>query len=176
MDVEPWLRGTLTEVEPVRRAVLHALELAAEDVERWVSVLSDTEMFARPAGLPSVGFQLRHMARSLDRLMTYAESGLLSRSQLPVGQSPVLSEAQMVALATEMDESGTAAEVLEEFRVGLRRAMERVMAIAPESFAELRGVGRKMLPTTVVGLLIHCAEHTQRHVGQMVTTAKIVRG
>jgi len=176
MDVEPWLQGTLTEVEPVRRAVLHALELAEEDVERWASVLSDAEMFARPAGLPSVAFQLRHMVRSLDRLLTYAESGLLSSSQLPVGQFPVLSEAQMAALATEMDGNGTAGEVLAEFRMGLRRAMERVLAIAPESFAEVRGVGRKRLPTTVVGLLIHCAEHTQRHVGQMVTTAKVVRG
>ncbi len=171
MDVEPWLRGTLTEVEPVRRAVLHALELAGEDVERWASVLSDTEMFERPAGLPSVAFQLRHMSRSLDRLLTYAES---SRLSVVSSQVPVLSEAQLAALAAEMDEVGTAAEVLDEFRVGLRRAMERVLAIAPESFAEVRGVGRKMLPTTVVGLLIHCAEHTQRHVGQMVTTAKIV--
>jgi uncharacterized damage-inducible protein DinB len=161
MGVEPWLRGTLTEVEPVRRAVLHALELAGEDVERWASLLSDTEMFARPAGLPSVAFHLRHMARSLDRLLTYAEGRQLS-------------QAQMDALAGEMEEVGTAAEVLDEFRLGLQRAMERVMAIAPESFAEVRGVGRKMLPTTVVGLLIHCAEHTQRHVGQMVTTAKIV--
>jgi hypothetical protein len=175
MDVEPWLRGTLTEVGPVRRAVLHALELAGEDVERWSSVLSDTEMFARPAGLPSVAFQLRHMARSLDRLMTYAESGVLSSNELRAGEPRGLSEAQLAALATEMEEFGTAAEVLEEFRVGLRRAMERVLAIAPESFAEVRGVGRKMLPTTVVGLLIHCAEHTQRHVGQMVTTAKVVQ-
>jgi hypothetical protein len=132
-------------------------------------------MFARPSGLPPVAFQLRHMARSLDRLMTYAESGSISSSQFPVGQFPVLSEAQLAALAGEMEAGGTAAEVLEEFRVGLRRAMERVLAIAPESFAEVRGVGRKMLPTTVVGLLIHCAEHTQRHVGQMVTTAKVVK-
>lgn len=175
MTVEPWLRGTLTEVEPVRRAVLHALELAGEDVERWVSVLSDAEVFARPAGLPSVAFQLRHMARSLDRLLTYAESGFLTSVELREGERRVLSEEQMVALATEMDEVGTAAEVLQEFRVGLRRAMERVRAIDPKTFAEARGVGRKMLPTTVVGLLIHCAEHTQRHAGQMVTTVKALK-
>jgi len=183
--VEPWLRGTLQEVEPVRRAVLHALELAGEDAERWAAGLSDAEMFARPVGLPHVAFQLRHMVRSLDRLLTYAEDGSASSFQVPVsqfpakqspvGQVPVLSEAQLAALATEMD-GGTAAEVLAEFRVGLVRAMERVRAIAPESFAEARGVGRQRLPTTVAGLLIHCAEHTQRHVGQMVTTAKVVSG
>jgi hypothetical protein len=175
MAVEPWLRGTLGEVDPVRRAVLHALELAGEDVERWASVLSDTEMLAHPAGLPSVAFQLRHMARSLDRLMTYAEVGVLSSSEFRVGEFRVLSEGQLTALGAEMDEGGTAAEVLEEFRVGLARAMARVRAVDPATFGEVRGVGRKMLPTTVAGLLIHCAEHTQRHAGQMVTTAKVVK-
>jgi hypothetical protein len=171
-EAEPWLRGTLTEVEPVRRAVLHALELAGEDTARWAEGLSDAEMFARPAGLPSVGFQLRHIVRSLDRLLTYAERGL-SGVELRDGELRVLSEAQMVALRTEMD-AGVAVEVLQEFREGLRSAMERVLAFAPEQFSEVRGVGRKQLPTTVVGLLIHCAEHTQRHVGQMVTTVKVV--
>jgi len=120
--VEPWLRGTLTEVEPVRRAVLHALELAGEDVLRWAEGLSDAEMFARPAGLPSVAFQLRHIVRSLDRLLTYAEGRPLS-------------EAQLAALKTEMD-AGAAAEVLAEFREGLVGAVERVRAFGPESFAD----------------------------------------
>ena len=161
MSVEPWLRGTLSDVDPVRRAVLHALELAEEDVEKWCSDLSEKEMFARPCELPSVAFQLRHMARSLDRLLTYAEGSQLSGEQI-------------AALKSEMD-AGSAAEVFAEFRDGLKRAKERVWAIAPEQFAEPRGVGKKMLPTTVVGLLVHCADHTQRHVGQMVTTVKVVR-
>jgi hypothetical protein len=118
-------------------------------------------MFARPGGLAPVAFHLRHMARSLDRLLTYAEG-------------EALNEAQLEALRTEMD-GGSAAEVLTEFRDGLRSAKERASAFEPESFAEVRGIGRKRLPTTVVGLLIHCAEHTQRHVGQAVTTAKLVR-
>ena len=174
-EPEPWLRGTLTEVEPVRRAVLHALELAEEDAARWAESLSDAEMFARPAGLPSVAFQLRHIVRSLDRLLTYAESGFLSSLELRGNELRGLSEAQMTALRTEMDE-GFAAEVLLEFREGLQSAMGRVRAFAPEQFAEVRGVGRKQLPTIVVGLLIHCAEHTQRHVGQMVTTVLVARG
>ena len=159
--VEPWLRGTLVEVEPVRRAVLHALELAEEDVAWWCEGLSEGEMFARPVGLPSVAFQLRHIARSLDRLLTYAEGRTLD-------------EGQLAALKTEM-EAGTAAEVLAEFRAGLELARGRVLVVKPESFGEARVVGRKRLPTTVVGLLIHCAEHTQRPVGQMVTTVKVVK-
>jgi len=159
--VEPWMRGMLRDVEPVRRAVLHALELAEEDVAWWCEGLSEGERFARPFELPHVAFHLRHIVRSLDRLLTYAEA----RS---------LDETQLAALKTEMD-GGTATEVMEEFRTGLELARGRVLAVDPETFAEPRGVGRKMLPTTVAGLLIHCAEHTQRHVGQMVTTVKVVR-
>ncbi|MEO6924332.1 MAG: DinB family protein [Bryocella sp.] len=159
--IEPWLRGMFEDVEPVKRAVLHALELAAEDVGRWAAGLSDEEMFARPAGLPSVGFQLRHMVGALDRLLTYAEGNQLSA-------------AQMDTMSHEMDE-GLAADALRVCHDGLKRAQERVRAFGPEKFAVVRGVGRKMLPTTVAGLLVHCADHTQRHVGQMVTTVKVVR-
>jgi uncharacterized damage-inducible protein DinB len=158
--LEPWLQGTLTEFDPLRRAVLHALELAGEDAARWTASLTDGEMFARPSGLPSVAFQMRHVVRSLDRLLTYAEGRPLS-------------EVQLEALHAEMD-AGTASEVQAEFRYGLELAMRRVRAFSPERYAEPRGVGRERLPTTVAGLLIHCAEHTQRHAGQMVTTAKAV--
>ncbi len=161
--VEPWLRGTRGEVDAVRRQVLHALELAGEDVGRWCAGMTDGEIHGRPFGVASVGFHLRHMARSLDRLLTYAE-----------GRG--LDEGQMVALRMEMDDGGTASEVREEFRAGLAKAARRVMAIDPATFEEVRWVGRERLATTVGGLVVHCAEHTQRHAGQMVTTAKVVRG
>jgi uncharacterized damage-inducible protein DinB len=156
--VEPWLRGTHTDVDPLRRAVLHALELAREDVVRWCGALDEAELEAEVLGLPPVGFQLRHIARSLDRLMTYAEG------------SP-LSEAQLVALRLERQAEGDA---LGEAQQGIARAIERLMEFVPSQFVEARGVGRVMLPATVAGLLIHIAEHTQRHVGQAITTAKVV--
>jgi uncharacterized damage-inducible protein DinB len=160
---EPWLRGTLTEVDAVRRQVLHALELAAEDVSRWCEGLTEEEMEARPLGLPSVGFQLRHIVRSLDRLLTYAE-----------GQQ--LSAAQMEALRSEIEDKAGREATFMEFAKGMEVAVGRVMAISPVSYEEVRGVGRKKLQSTVGGLLVHCAEHTQRHVGQVVTTAKVVVG
>ena len=178
MELEPWMRGTHGELDPLRRSVIHALELAEEDVARWCDGLGDAEMFARPGGLPPVAFHLRHMARSLDRLLTYAERGDetgLRSSERRGDELEVLSEAQMKALRTEMEAEGSAAEVLAEFREGLGAAKERVCAVTPGSFAEAREIGRKRLPTTVAGLLIQCAEHTSRHVGQAVTTAKIVR-
>ncbi|HEY6413664.1 MAG TPA: DinB family protein [Edaphobacter sp.] len=158
---EPWLRGTLTHVDAVRRQVLHALELAAEDVERWCAPLADDEIEARPLGLPSVGFHLRHIARSLDRLLTYTE-----------GQQ--LSERQMKALRTEMESKAGREATFMEFAKAMEVSVDRVLAISPGSYEETRGVGRRMLPSTVGGLLVHCAEHTQRHVGQAVTTAKVV--
>lgn len=161
--VEPWLRGTLTELDAVRRQVVHALELAGEDVDRWCVGLSDEEMNARPCGVAPVAFHLRHIARSLDRLLTYAE-----------GRG--LSGAQMDGLASELAGGAVAEEVLGEFHAGLGEAEQRVRMISSASYEEVRGVGRERLPSTVGGLLVHCAEHTQRHVGQAVTTAKVVMG
>ncbi|HEU5339790.1 DinB family protein [Edaphobacter sp.] len=161
--IEPWLRGTLTEVDAVRRQVLHALELAVEDVEKWCAGLTDAEMNARPFEIAPVAFHLRHMVRSLDRLLAYAEGAQLS-------------EAQMVGLRSELDGGASAVAVLAEFRAGMADAARRVKAISPDSYEAPRGVGRKMLPTTVGGLMVHCAEHTQRHVGQAVTTVKVVKG
>ena len=159
--VEPWLRGTLAEEDAVRRGVLHALELAREDVARWCSEFTEEQLEARPFGLPSVGFQMRHIARSLDRLLTYAE-----------GRS--LSEGQRTALAAEMEPAASREALFAEFEGWIQFAEDRVMSFSQESYSEVRGVGRKSLPTTVGGLLIHCAEHTQRHVGQAITTARVV--
>jgi len=157
---EPWLRGTRTEVDAVRRGALHALELAAEDIARWCDPLDGEEMETMPLGLPSVGFQLRHIARSLDRLLTYAE-----------GQQ--LSERQLKSLRTE-EEFVDREATLMEFAEAIEVSVKRVLAIPSDSYENPRSVGRRRLPTTVGGLLVHIADHTQRHVGQAVTTAKVV--
>jgi uncharacterized damage-inducible protein DinB len=157
---EPWLRNTLHDIDPIRRAILHALELTAEDATRWCAPLTEAQLHARPSGVPSIAFHLRHIARSLDRLLTYAEGNQLT-------------EGQLAALKTELDPSSTS-DPREELRTALTHAATRIRAIPPERFAEPRTVGRQHLPTTVAGLLIHCADHTQRHTGQFITTAKIV--
>jgi hypothetical protein len=159
--VEPWLLGTLREVDAVRRGVLHALELAREDVTRWASELTEEELETRPFGLPSVGFQMRHVMRSLDRLLTYAEGRQLSGEQL-------------AALKNEIDAAGSREALFAEFESEIESAMRRVLAIVPGSYEGARGVGRAGLPSSVGGLLVHCADHTQRHVGQLVTTVKVV--
>jgi uncharacterized damage-inducible protein DinB len=147
-------------LDAVKRGVIHALELAAEDVARWCKGLSGEELEARLLGLAPIGFHLRHIARSLDRLLTYAE-----------GQQ--LSERQLKALKHEMETQDREALFM-EFAEGIEVAVTRVLATSPASYELMREVGRKKLPTTIGGLLVHCADHTQRHVGQAVTTAKLV--
>lgn len=158
---EPWLRGTLTDVPAVQRAVLHALELAREDLAKWCDNLSDAELNAHPANLASVAFHIRHIARSIDRLLTYAEG-------------KELSEAQMETLRDELDPGAGRDELLAELAGALEEGASRIRAFRPDQMEEPRTVGKKRLPTAVGSLLIHIAEHTQRHVGQAITTAKVV--
>ena len=158
---EPWLRGTHANIDAVARAVLHALELAEEDIDRWCAPLTDGEFNARPFGLPPLAFHLRHIARSLDRLLSYAEGAQLDATQ-------------KAALATELDGGATRDAVLAEFRAGLHTAAARIRAFSPQHYGSPRVVGRGGLPTTLGGLLVHCADHTQRHVGQVVTIAKLL--
>jgi uncharacterized damage-inducible protein DinB len=159
---EPWLRGTLTEVQFVQRAVLHALEQAREDVSRWCEGLTTDQIHARPSELPSIAFQIRHIAGSLDRLLTYAEGRPLESIQLE-------------ALKNEGARGESREELIGAFDEALNRAETRIRGFDPASFEAERFVGRAGLPTTTGSLLIHCAEHTMRHVGQLITTAKVVR-
>jgi uncharacterized damage-inducible protein DinB len=158
---EPWLRGTLTDMPAVVRGVLHAFELAQEDVNRWCESLSDADLNARPFDLPPIAFHLRHIARSLDRLLAYAEGDQLSAEQIAL-------------LKSEMEPGVTREVLCTEFSRGLEDATQRVRALASGDLEQARFVGKKQLPTSVGGLLVHLADHTQRHVGQVVTTAKVL--
>jgi uncharacterized damage-inducible protein DinB len=162
-EAEPWLRGTHSEIDPLQRAVIHALELAEEDTAKWCGGLTDDQLNARPFGLAPVAFHLRHIARSLDRLLSYAE-----------GQQ--LDATQKAALKSELDEGAARDTVMAELSAAIQSSKIRIRAFSPQQYNDERGVGRAALPTTVGGLLVHCADHTQRHVGQAITTAKVVFG
>lgn len=160
--VEPWLRGTYSDVPAVGRAVLHALDLALDDITKWTEGLTDAEVHTKPLGLPSVAFHLRHVARSVDRILTYAEGGQLTAEQL-------------ASLKAEQSGDESLAELFGEVEASFSTAEARVRTLASADFNLFRGVGRKQLPTSIGGALIHVADHTQRHVGQVVTTAKVVK-
>jgi uncharacterized damage-inducible protein DinB len=159
--VEPWLRGNYGEVPAVGRAVLHALDLALDDLTKWTEGLTDAEVHSQPLGLTSVAFHLRHIARSTDRILTYAEGGQLTGEQL-------------AGLKAEQMGDETLARLLGEVKASFSSAADRVRTLASADLNIPRAVGRKQLPTSLGGSLIHVADHTQRHVGQVVTTAKVL--
>ena len=158
---EPWLRGTLAEVPAVHRAVLHALELAGEDLRRWCGQLTDEQLNQRPAHIAPVAFHLRHISRSLDRLLTYAEGGSLNEKQLS-------------GLKSELEPGASRDELFAELSATLATSVTRIRSFSRADLETARVVGRNKLPTTLGGLLVHMADHTQRHVGQAITTAKLV--
>jgi uncharacterized damage-inducible protein DinB len=139
--------------------------MAWEHSDEAVAGLDDTQVWARPGGAASVGFHLAHLAGSTDRLLTYARGEPLSRTQ----QEALVAEARL-------DLDRPALERLRaEWRASFDRALAQLAATPESALAESRLVGRARLPSTVLGLLFHAAEHAQRHTGQLVTTAKIVR-
>ena len=128
---------------------------------QWLPALSDEEIHAQPLGLTPFAFHVRHIAHSLDRLLTYAE-----------GES--LNVIQRAALSVELEPGMGCEALLAEFRTALREAETRVRALPLRELEQPRAVGGKRLPSTLGGLLVHLADHTQRHAGQLVTTAKLL--
>jgi uncharacterized damage-inducible protein DinB len=164
---EPWLRGPVPGVPPLLQPVAHALLQAVEDIRRVVTPLEHDALCARPAGAASVGFHVRHAAGALDRLFTYARGEMLSKVQLATMKDET---------APEQQGNATAGELVAAFEARVERALAQLRDTPADRLTDLREVGRARLPSTVIGLLFHGAEHTQRHVGQMIATAKIVEG
>ena len=141
----------------------HAMMQAAEDIPRAAEGLTNTQLWALPGGAAAVGFHLRHLGGSIDRLLTYMRGEMLT-------------DAQMAALDAEIEDDGRSSdELVGEALAAIARGIEAMRETPPGIYLEPRGVGRRRLPSTVFGLLVHIAEHTQRHVGALIATAKVVR-
>ena len=159
---EPWLRGPIPGVHPLIAPILYAFTQASEDLALHTSGLTSQQIWATSHGLGSVGFHIRHIAGSTDRLMTY-----LQRQQL--------SESQMTALQREHEPGASLDELLATLDSSFKHAEALVRSLYPATLTDAREVGRKRLPTTVIGLLTHIAEHTQRHTGHAISAAKLAR-
>lgn len=159
---EPWIRGPLPGIDPLVMPVFHSFMMVREDLALHTSGVPADAVWRKVGPLPSLGFQLRHIAGSVDRLMTYLTGGQVSPEQIAY-------------LKAEQEPGATLEELLAGVDQALRAAEERLRTIDPATIHEPRFIGRKRLPTTVLGLLVHIAEHTQRHLGQAITTTKLVR-
>ncbi len=167
---EPWLRGTHTDIPAAGRAVLHALELALDDLTKWTVGLTDAEIHSQPLALTPIAFHLCHIARSTDRILTYAEGKQLTAEQLAALKGEQASSEQASASKQE-----PLAELLAEIEASFANAAERIHVMAAADLETPRYVGRKQLPTTVGGALIHVADHTLRHVGLVIATTKVLK-
>lgn len=142
--------------------VLFSFQQVREDLARHTVGISDGEVWTPTPG-GTLGFHLKHLAGSVDRISTYLIGGTLT-------------EAQLQQLSSESDGQGSLSQLLNGIDQSLQRAEHRVCQSNPEQLFEPRTVGRKSLPSTVIGLLVHLAEHTQRHLGQAITLSQVVRG
>jgi hypothetical protein len=158
---EPWLRGLQLPVDPIVAPVLFALQQVREDLQTHTAGLSTEQIWRKLPNNPPLGFHLRHIAGSLDRLTTYLEGHQLDDSQL-------------ATLKAESIPGDAREELLARIEAALVRTESAIAAIEPAIYRDPRYVGRQKLPTTVIGLIIHIAEHTQRHCGQAITTAKLL--
>jgi hypothetical protein len=158
---EPWLRGALAGVHPLVMPVFFSFMQVREDLRRYTAGISDTQVWIATAG-NSLGFQLRHIAGSVDRITTYLLGEPLDAQQLAF-------------LREESQPTGTLAELLKLVEQSLDKSMAQLKRLDPASLYDPRTVGRRALPTTTIGLIVHLAEHTQRHLGQAIVIAKFLR-
>ncbi len=162
---EPWLRGPVGGVPALLQPAAHALQMALEDVEAATAGLSTEQLWSRPGGVASVGFHLAHLAGSTDRLLTYARGTSLSSEQRE-------------ALAWERrveEERPPVDQLVAAWRAAVGAALRQLASTPEDTLLDAREVGRARLPSTVLGLIFHAAEHASRHTGQVVTTAKLLR-
>lgn len=160
---EPWLRGPIAGVDPLVTPILYAFQQAREDLASFTEGLTTEQIWASPNGFGSPGLHIRHIVGSTGRLMSYL-------------QGRDLTSKQMTELEDEAHPAGwSREELLDRLGTALHTAEAVVRAVEPKTLTDPRWVGRKRLPTTVIGLLTHIAEHTQRHVGQAISACKWAR-
>lgn len=162
--LEVWLRGPLPDVPPLLQPVAHALLQAQEELHDYLNDFPDSLLWQRPADVASVAFHLQHLTGVLDRIFTYA-------------RGEALTETQMQALKAEGIENPeiNVQQLVEAFNQQVEKAINQLKSTNEATLTEVRYVGRAKIPSTVIGLLFHAAEHTTRHLGQLLVTSKIAK-
>ena len=155
------MRGPIAGVPSLLQPVAHALLQVQEDAQKYVSDFPEDKIWFKPAGAASVAFHLQHIAGVIDRMFSYAHDKSLT-------------EAQLAYLGAEGREQigVTNASLLFGLQKGIERAITQLQEISVDKLTDTRYLGRKRIPTTLAGLLFHAAEHSQRHLGQMLVTIK----
>ena len=163
--LEVWQRGPIDDITPLLQPVAHALLQAKEELTLLMQDFPDDLLWEKPAGVASPVFHLQHLSGVLDRVFTYARAEALTAAQLE--------ELRAEDICPQIDLSVT--KLMSRFNQQVDMALAQLKNTDEKTMTDFRGVGRKLLPSTVIGLLVHGAEHTMRHVGQLMVTVKIVK-
>jgi uncharacterized damage-inducible protein DinB len=161
---EAWMRGPIDGIDPLLMPVAHALVQARDELARVSSQIPAEHVWLRPGGAASIGFHVKHLGAALDRLFTYARGERLSDAQKEAFRSEAESGNPPVSLG----------DLVNEASAQIDRALDQLRRTSTNQLLDHRGVGRAQLPSNVLGLLFHAAEHSTRHTGQLITTAKIL--
>jgi hypothetical protein len=164
-ELEVWQRGALPNLITLLQPVAHALLQASEEVELYMKDFPNELLWVRPADLASPGFHLQHLTGVLDRVFTYARGEKLSGVQFE----------ELYQEGKDTLDGLHADLLVGKFIVQVKIAIEQLRNTPEAILTEYRGVGREGLPSTVIGLFVHGAEHTMRHVGQLMVTMKIIQ-
>ena len=164
MTIEPWLNGAIDGMPKMLMPSAHALMQAQEDIARHAGNLTSEELWMKPNGAPSVGFHLRHINGSMDRLLTYTKGEALTPSQF-----------EFLKCEQESEQNETAEALVEAVNVRVTETLNFMESFPETEYFAERFVGRAKLKTNVFGLIFHLSEHTQRHVGSLIVVCKIVR-
>ena len=162
---EVWQRGPVENIPSLLQPVAHALLQAREELFDMMNTFSENLLWERPAGVASPAFHLQHLTGVLDRLFTYARNEHLSSEQL-------------YALSIEGNQRETLfsmMELIELFDKQVDLSLHELSTVNIDRLTEVRTVGRKQIPTTLIGLYVHAAEHTMRHIGQLLVTVKVLK-
>jgi len=162
---EVWLRGPLPGIPPLLQPAAHTLLQAREEVNALMADFPEIFLWVMPAGMASPAFHLRHLTGVLDRLFTYARNEMLDESQLKY----------LATEGKEPEQECSVSNLVERFNLQVDKAIEQLSQADETTLTEVRGVGRAMVPSTVIGLLTHAAEHIMRHTGQLLVTTKLLK-
>lgn len=163
--LEVWQRGPLPEIPPLLQPVAHALLQAREEINEYMEGFPVELLWTQVAGKANTGFHLQHLSGVLDRVFTYARAEKLSEFQF----------AQLAEEGKDSESGYTVEDLVERFNGQVERALQQIRETNVSTLTDFRGVGRAGLPSTVIGLLFHAAEHTMRHVGQLMITVAVLK-
>jgi uncharacterized damage-inducible protein DinB len=164
-EPEVWLRGSIPGIPPHLQPVAHSLLQSREEIHHVLDGITPEHLWHVHPNAASIGYHVLHAVGSLDRLFTYARGEVLSDAQR-----------QILTQESQPDSHLTAGDLLAAFDAGVERALDQLRGTDETTLTAKREVGRGRLPSTVIGLLFHAAEHTQRHVGQALTTSRMMQG